>query len=172
MISNKMQAEINRQINAELWSAYLYLAMSLDAESKALQGAANWFFVQWLEEQDHSRILQNYLNDRGAKVVLSPIESVPNKWKSLLDMLEDALVQERKVTEMINRIYSLAYEEDDFATMSRMQWFIDEQVEEEKSVTDAINTLRDMPVYYFDQIMAERKYSQASPLKKDDDSKE
>lgn len=67
MISEKMQNALNKQINAELLSAYLYLAMSLDAESKALKGVANWFFIQWLEEQDHSRILQNYLNDAAQK---------------------------------------------------------------------------------------------------------
>lgn len=168
MISDKMQNALNKQINAELLSAYLYLAMSLDAENKALKGIANWFFIQWLEEQDHSRILQEYMNARGAKVKLSPIEAVPNEWNDVFEMFDDALAHEENVTEMIKNLALLARNEGDFATLSRLQWFIDEQVEEEQSVTDALSTLREMPIYLFDQIMAKRKYSQAPPLKKED----
>lgn len=168
MISEKMQNALNKQINAELLSAYLYLAMSLDAESKALKGVANWFFIQWLEEQDHSRILQNYLNDRGAKVKLSPVEAVPDEWNNVFEMFDDALAHEENVTQMINNLALLARNENDFATFSRLQWFIDEQVEEEKSVIDALSNLREMPIYLFDEIMAKRKYSQASPLKQED----
>ena len=73
MLSNNLHQAINAQINAELWSAYLYLAMSMDAEAKGLKGVANWFHVQYLEEQDHARIFMNYLNSRDAKVVLQPI---------------------------------------------------------------------------------------------------
>ena len=80
MISTKLHNAINAQINAELWSAYLYLAMSLDAESKGHKGVANWFFIQFKEEQDHARIFMNYLNSVDAKVELLPIESVPSTW--------------------------------------------------------------------------------------------
>ena len=76
MISTRLHTAINDQINAELWSAYLYLSMSLDAEAKGYKGVANWFYVQWLEEQDHARILMNYLNSRDAKVTLKPIDAV------------------------------------------------------------------------------------------------
>ena len=85
MITKTMQNAINRQINAELWSAYLYLAMSMDAEAKALKGIANWFFVQWLEEQDHARIFQNYMNSSGAKVILHPIDKVDTEWENPLE---------------------------------------------------------------------------------------
>lgn len=163
-----MQNALNKQINAELLSAYLYLAMSLDAESKALKGIANWFFIQWLEEQDHSRILQEYMNSRGAKVKLLPIEAVPNEWNDVFEMFDDALAHEENVTEMISNLALLARNESDFATLSRLQWLIDEQVEEEQSVNDALAALREMPIYLFDQMMAKRKYSQASPLKKED----
>ena len=80
---------LNAQINAELWSAYLYLSMSMDAENKGLKGVANWFFVQFREEQDHARILMNYINSRDAKVVLKPIEEVRTEWTSPLDMFKD-----------------------------------------------------------------------------------
>ncbi|MBO7213018.1 MAG: ferritin, partial [Rikenellaceae bacterium] len=80
MLSQKLQDAINAQINAELWSAYLYLAMSMDAEAKGYKGVANWFFVQFQEEQDHARILMNYLNSRDVKVELKPIEAVDTTW--------------------------------------------------------------------------------------------
>ena len=88
MLSQKLHDAINAQINAELWSAYLYLSMSLDAEAKGYKGVANWFFVQWQEEQDHARILMNYLNSRDCKVELKPIDEVQTSWGSVLEMLQ------------------------------------------------------------------------------------
>lgn len=170
MLSNKMQTAINNQINAELWSAYLYLAMSLDAESKALKGLANWFFVQWLEEQDHARIFQEYLISRGAKVALLPINEVPTKWDSPLTMFIETLRHEREVTRMIHNIAQLAYEEGDFATISRMKWFIDEQVEEEDSADQqvmAFSAATDyISLHTLDKELAEREYKKAEPLVK------
>lgn len=170
MLSNKMQTAINNQINAELWSAYLYLAMSLDAESKALKGLANWFFVQWLEEQDHARIFQEYLVAQGAKVVLQPIKEVPDKWDSPLTMFIETLRHERDVTRMIHNIAQLAYEEGDFATISRIQWFVDEQVEEEDSadqlVTDFSGATDYISIHTLDKELAEREYKKAEPLAK------
>lgn len=161
---------INAQINAELWSAYLYLAMSMDAETKSMKGVANWFFVQWKEEQDHARILEKYLNDRNAKVVLSPIDAVPDTWESPLDMFIDALAHEQEVTTMIEDLLKLAYHERDFATISRLQWFIDEQVEEEKSVRDVI-TLFERASFtgsqyekLVDEGLEKRIYHEAGPL--------
>lgn len=161
---------INAQINAELWSAYLYLAMSMDAETKSMKGVANWFYIQWKEEQDHARILQNYLNDRNAKVVLSPIDSVPDTWDSPLEMFMDALAHEQEVTIMIEDLLKLAYHERDFATISRLQWFIDEQVEEEKSVRDVI-TLFERASFtgsqyekLVDEGLEKRIYHEAGPL--------
>ena len=80
MLSKQLHEAINAQINAELWSAYLYLSMSMDAENKGLKGVANWFYVQFREEQDHARIFQNYLNSRDAKVILQPIHRDPDTW--------------------------------------------------------------------------------------------
>ena len=98
MLSQKLHDAINAQINAELWSAYLYLAMSLDAENKGYKGVANWFYVQFQEEQAHARIFMNYLNSRDAKVTLLPIEEVPATWNSVLDMYKQTLEHEKKVT--------------------------------------------------------------------------
>ena len=131
MITKTMQNAINKQINAELWSAYLYLSMSMDAEAKTFKGVANWFFVQWLEEQDHARIFQNYMNSNGAKVILLAIDEVDSEWKNPLEMFKQTLKHEKEVTEMINELVRLAMNEGDFATLSRLQWFVDEQVEEE-----------------------------------------
>ena len=170
MISKKMQNEINEQINAELWSAYLYLAMAMDAEAKALKGIANWFFVQWLEEQDHARIFQNYMNDRGAKVILKPIEGVPDEWKSPLDMFQETLKHEKEVSAMIDSLAKHALEEGDLATFSRLQWFVDEQVEEEDSAQDQVADFeragKDFSVIReLDALLAGRQYHKASPLK-------
>ena len=86
MMSRELFKAINDQINAELWSAYLYLSMSMDCEAKGYKGIANWFYVQFQEEQDHARIFMNYLNSRDEKVVLLPIAEVQTEWDSVLDM--------------------------------------------------------------------------------------
>ena len=170
MISKKMQNKINEQINAELWSAYLYLSMAMDAEAKALRGIANWFFVQWLEEQDHARIFQNYMNAQGARVILKPIPDVQIEWKKVLDMFKDTVKHEEEVTAMIKDLVQLALEEGDFATLSRLQWFIDEQVEEEETasqqVTDFERAGNDFrAIHELDEELGDRQYKKASPLK-------
>lgn len=170
MISKNIQSALNNQINAELWSAYLYLSMSLDAEAKALKGFANWFFVQWLEEQDHARIFQNYINDRGGKVLLESIDDVMTEWDNPLDMFLDTLEHEKKVTSMINDLVRLANKEQDFATLSLLKWFVDEQVEEEKNASDLIDDLKYAGDNYeviraIDKELAERKHSKPDILK-------
>ena len=105
MISKKLQDALNAQINAEMWSAYLYLSMSVEAESKGLKGFGNWFFIQFREEQDHARILMNYLLARGGQVLLAPIAEVRTSWGSQLEAFEDTLAHEKKVTAMINNLY-------------------------------------------------------------------
>ena len=128
MLSTKLHAAINDQINAELWSAYLYLSMSLDAEAKGLKGVANWFYVQWLEEQDHARILMNYLNSRDAKVELKPIEAVQTEWGSVLEMFQKTLEHEKVVTSLINNLAAIAAEDRDFASSNMLVWFINEHI--------------------------------------------
>ena len=170
MITKTMQNAINKQINAELWSAYLYLAMSMAAEAKAFKGVANWFFVQWLEEQDHARIFQNYMNSIGAKVILHPIDKVETEWDSPLEMFKETLKHEKDVTEMINGLVHLAMSEGDYATLSRLQWFVDEQVEEEENARDLIDDFsragKDFAaILELDARLGKREHSKPEPLK-------
>ena len=171
MLSERLHAAINEQINAELWSAYLYLSMSMDAEAKGLKGVANWFYVQWLEEQDHARILMNYLNSRDAKVELKPIKEVETRWESVLEMFKQTLEHEKVVTSLINNLAAIAAEDRDFASSNMLVWFIDEQVEEEESAREMIFAVESVEgnkygMYQLDKELASRVYSQASPLVK------
>ena len=139
MISKRLEEAINAQINAELWSAYLYLSMSAYCQDKGYTGIANWFAIQFKEEQDHAQIFYNYLVSRGGRVLLQPIAAVETEWASPLAAFEATYEHEQKVTSLINNLMQIAVEEKDFASQSRMQWFIDEQVEEEESALDIIN---------------------------------
>lgn len=169
MLSKKMEEALNAQINAELWSAYLYLSMAAYCHAKGLEGTANWYEVQFKEEQDHAKIFYNYVVSRGGRVTLSAIEAVPTEWDSLLAAFEDTLQHEQKVTSLINGLYDLAFEEKDFATQSMLKWFIDEQVEEEETAQNIIDKLRMIGdngygQYMFDSELASRAYTQAAPL--------
>lgn len=169
MISKNLHDAINAQVNAELWSAYLYLAMSLDAESKGYKGVANWFYVQFQEEQAHARIFMNYLNSRDAKVELLPIDPVPAAWDSVLDMFKKTLEHEKKVTVLINNLAFIANEDKDYASINRLNWFIDEQVEEEESAREMIDAFEAVEgnkygMYMLDKDLATRVYTVPSPL--------
>ena len=169
MISKKLHDAINAQINAELWSAYLYLAMSMDAETKGYKGVENWFYVQFKEEQDHARIFMNYLNSVDAKVTLLPIDEVPATWDSVLAMFKQTLEHEKKVTSLINNLAAIANEDRDFASINRLVWFIDEQVEEEENARDMITAVEAVEenkygMYMLDKELAARVYSTPSPL--------
>lgn len=169
MLSTKLHTAINEQINAELWSAYLYLSMSLDAEAKGLKGVANWFYIQWLEEQDHARILMNYLNSRDAKVTLKPIESVATEWSSILEMFTQTLRHEKVVTSMINNLATIAADDQDFASSNMLVWFINEQVEEEETAREKIFAVESVEgnkygMYQLDKELGARVYAQAAPL--------
>ena len=169
MLSKNLHEAINAQINAELWSAYLYLSMSMDAEAKGLKGVANWFYVQYREEQDHARIFMNYLNSRDAKVTLLPIEGVPTEWDSVLAMFTQTLEHEKKVTSLINNLAYIANADRDFASINRLNWFIDEQVEEEQNARDMIAAVEAVEgnkygMYMLDKELSARTYAQPSPL--------
>ena len=141
MINKKLEDAINAQINAELWSAYLYLSMATNFHAKGLGGIANWFEIQFKEEQDHAMIFYNYLISRGARVELRPIEAVKTSWESPLEAFEDTLKHEQVVTGLINDINALAVEVKDYATQNRLTWFIDEQVEEEDQTREIVDRL-------------------------------
>lgn len=169
MMSRELFKAINDQINAELWSAYLYLSMSMDCEAKGYKGIANWFYVQFQEEQAHARIFMNYLNSRDEKVVLLPIAEVKTEWETVLDMYKDTLNHERKVTAMINNIAAIAEQDRDYASINRITWFIDEQVEEEESAREMISTFEAVEgnkygMYMIDKELASRSYVAPSPL--------
>lgn len=169
MLSKKMHDALNAQINAELWSAYLYLSMSMDAADKGLKGVANWFAVQFKEEQDHAQILINYLLARGARVELAPIAPVETSWASPLAMFEDTLKHEKEVTAMINDLCAIAEEDRDRASSNMLVWFVDEQVEEEQNAADIIAELNmvgddKLGLYMIDKEMAARVYEAAAPL--------
>ena len=171
MLSQKIQSALNAQINAEMWSAYLYLSMSMAAADKGLKGVANWFAIQFKEEQDHAQIIINYLLSRGGRVLLEPIAAVDTEWESALAMFEQTLTHEQKVTSLINDLYNLAIEEKDHATRSMLTWFVDEQVEEEESAREKIFAVESVEgnkygMYQLDKELAARVYNQATPLVK------
>ncbi|MCM1521609.1 MAG: ferritin [Muribaculaceae bacterium] len=169
MLNPKIQDALNEQINAEFFSAYLYLSMSMHFQSEGLTGIANWFDVQFKEEQDHARIFMNYINQRGGRVALKAIDAVPTSWEKPMDAFKATLEHEQKVTALINGLYSLAAKEEDYATRDRLTWFVSEQVEEEDNCRTLIDKLRligdnGMGLYMLDQELATRAYSVPSPL--------
>ncbi|MFH1469256.1 MAG: ferritin [Pseudomonadota bacterium] len=137
MIKPAIQEALNNQINAEYYSAFLYLSMSAWAEREGLPGMANWFKIQFQEEQFHADRFFGYLLERGGHVTLTAIEGPPSSWSSPLEAFEATLVHERHVTSLIDALASLAMDERDHATLAFLQWFITEQVEEE-AAADAI----------------------------------
>lgn len=169
MLSKKIEEAINAQINAEFWSAYLYLSMSMHFANEGYNGIANWYAVQFKEEQDHATIFMNYVNSRGGKVTLAPIAAVETAWKSPVAAFQDTLEHEQKVTAMINDLYALAVEKKDYATQNMLQWFINEQVEEEETAANYIDALKKIGdngygLYMFDKELAARTYAAPAPL--------
>ena len=141
MISRKMAKEINAQINREFFSAFLYLAMANDAIEKGFLGTGKWMSIQFKEEQEHALKFAKYLQDQGVKVELAAMAAPKKVWKGILDMFQEALAHEKKVTAWIYGLNALATKEKDYATQSMLKWFIDEQVEEEANCMEAISAL-------------------------------
>jgi ferritin len=137
-----MQEALNKQINAEIYSAYLYLSMSAHFQSVNLAGFANWMRVQWQEELAHALKFYDYVNERGGRVVLQPVEAPPSAWDSPLALFEHVHQHEQKVTGMINKLVDLAVEIRDHATNNVLQWFVAEQVEEEASADEVVQKLK------------------------------
>jgi ferritin len=141
MISKKMVKTMNEQINAELYSAYLYLAMSSDCQAKGLKGAAHWFFVQGQEESTHALRIFKYVIDQGERAELMAIAKPNAEFKSLKHMFEETLKHEKLVTSLIHKLVKLAREEDDYASEQFLQWFVKEQVEEEATASEELGKL-------------------------------
>jgi ferritin len=142
MLSDKMQAALNRQLNAELYSGYLYLSMNAYFKALNLDGFANWMYYQAQEELTHGMKFYDFINQRGGQVVLGQIEAPPTTWGSPLAVFEATLAHEQKVTGLINDLMEVALSERDHATQIFLQWFVSEQVEEEESVGGVLEQLK------------------------------
>jgi len=159
---------INKQINAEFYSAFLYLAMSARASELGLDGVANWLYVQFQEENAHALIFFQYLDRVSAPIALDTLEAPPSKYKNATEIFEAALEHEKVVTGMINNLVALAREHKDFATDAMLQWFVTEQVEEEENATTIIAKLKlageGSGLFMVDRELAMRTYTPPAPL--------
>lgn len=161
MLPKKLEIALNEQINAEFWSAYLYLSMSTHFESKGLSGFSHWFRKQFIEEQEHATKIIDYVLARGGEVSLAGIDKVDTSWESPLKAFEHTLAHERTVTERIHNLVKLSREEKDIATESFLKFFVDEQVEEEataESIVDSLKFVGDekMGIYFINKELGER----------------
>ena len=164
MIGKKMDEALNGQLNAELYSAYLYLSMAAYFESVDLAGFANWMRIQTQEEQFHAMKFYDYIIERGGRVILRPIEAPPSDWDSPLAVFEATLEHEQKVTGLINDLVYLARDEKDNASEVFLQWFVKEQVEEEDNVGKVLGQLKpikDSPeaLFTMDKEMGQRVFT-------------
>jgi len=165
MLSKRMETALNDQINAEIYSSYLYWSMAAYFESEGLPGFANWMDVQRQEEEFHALKFYAYVNSRGGRVLMKPIAGPPTEWDSPLAVFEAVLAHEQKVTGLINDLMTLAMEEKDHATAAMLQWFVTEQVEEEENATKIVQQLKRMQdtpggLYMLDQQLAQRVFVQ------------
>ena len=142
MLSDKMQEALNGQLNAELYSSYLYLSMHAYFKRINLDGFANWMYFQAQEELTHAMKFYDFINQRSGKVRLQQVEAPPWEWDSPLAVFEATLEHEKKVTGRINALVDLALSEHDHATNIFLQWFVSEQVEEEESVAGVLEQLK------------------------------
>jgi len=142
MIKKEVLDALNEQINAESYSAYMYLSMAGYFENMGLPGFANWMKVQYQEEAAHALKFFNYVTDRGGKVVLKAVEQVPVDFDGVVDVYEKTLAHENNVTDLINNLMNVAVKASDHASQSFLKWFVDEQVEEESNVEKILATLK------------------------------
>jgi ferritin len=142
LLSKKMVDALNKQLNAEYYSSYLYLAMSAHFETINLRGFASWMRVQSEEEMKHAMRFYSYLVDSNERVKLTQIQQPSTEWTSALAALEDAYKHEKKVTSYIHELVSLSITEKDHATYEMLQWFVKEQVEEEKNTNDIVQDIK------------------------------
>lgn len=142
MLIKSVQDAMNGQIRNELYSAYQYLAMSAYCESVNLPGFAHWMRMQSREELEHAMKFYDFVLDRGGKVSLQAIDRPSDEFSSPLDVFEQSLAQERRVTSQIHDLYALAQQEKDYASIPLLQWFVTEQIEEEKNAGQVVDTLK------------------------------
>jgi len=142
MFTKAVHEALNDQVRSEISSAYLYLSMSSFCESENLPGLAKWLRVQWEEELAHAMKLFDFVNERGGQLTLQAIDKPQSKWKSPLDVFESVLAHEQKVTASINKVYEVAIKEKDYPTQVELQWFIKEQVEEERHAGEIVQLMK------------------------------
>lgn len=164
MLSTNMQAALNRQINAEYYSSYLYLSMAAYAESLNLKGFAHWFRVQTQEEMAHAMKFYDFVHQRRGRVELKSIEGPPIQWESPLAVFEATLRHEQHVTALIDALVGQAKAENDNATHAFLQWFVTEQVEEEAAADEIIQQLKlvgaaPAGLYLVDRQLAQRVFT-------------
>ena len=142
MLSKTIYAALNKHMNTELFSAYLYLNMSAAANEMGYKGSANWFNVQYQEEMVHFTKFYNYINSQGAQAVVDKMAKPASSFKSLLHFFEDTLKHEQFITKCINDLTEQAVKEKDHATQIFLQWFVTEQIEEEENDREIIGKLK------------------------------
>ena len=162
MFSKKIEKAFNEQINAEIHSYYLYLSMSAWFTSKGYDGMASWMKLQAQEEMVHAMKFFDHINERGGTVKLTTIEGPKTTFKSPLEIYKAALEHEEYITDRIHKLYKMATVEDDYASQSFLQWFVDEQVEEEataQAVVDQLNMVKDHPggLFMMDRELGKRQ---------------
>ena len=164
MLKDKMQQALNDQLNAEMYSAYLYLSMEAYFRSISLNGFATWMRVQTQEELFHATKFYNFIDERGGRITLKAIDAPPNTWESPLAVFEYTYEHEQKVTGLINDLMDLALEEHDHATNTFIQWFVTEQVEEEdnaSTIVERIKLVREAKegLFLLDQELGQRTFT-------------
>jgi ferritin len=162
MLNEKIENALNDQLNAESFSAYLYLSMSAYFESLNLKGFASWMNIQAAEEYTHSRKFYDFILQRGGRVTLKPIEGPQTEWSSPVEAFEAALNHERYISSRINDLMDLSIEEKDHATKIFLQWFVTEQVEEEDNVGNTLDQIKMMGdtkqgLYMLDRELGQRQ---------------
>ena len=167
MLSAKVVELLNNQVNAEFYSAYLYLDMANYYKNEGLDGYYNWYKVQAQEERDHALLFMDYLQQNGVEVVLEAIAKPDKEFKAFIDPLKAGAEHERLVTSLIHDIYAVAYEEKDFRTMQFLDWFVKEQVEEEDNADDMVKKFElfgndSKGLYQLDNELKSRVYSAPS----------
>ena len=164
MYSKTVEEALNKQINAELYSSYLYYSMSAWAAASDYPGMANWFKLQALEELLHVSKFFGYINDRGGRVKLGAVDAPPTEWESPVAAFSETLSHEKKVTGLINDLVNLAVAEKDRTTESFLQWYVNEQIEEEATASELLGKIKligdnGAGLYMIDQELASRVFT-------------
>ncbi|MBI9106772.1 MAG: ferritin [Spirochaetales bacterium] len=166
-IKNEMQDAINDQIQAEMFSAYLYLSMASWFDDEDLPGFSNWMRCQYMEETMHAMKFFNFLNDRGGRAELKPLEGPDTKWNSYIEAFEAVVKHEEYISGRINKLVTLSRKLEDYATESFLMWYVDEQVEEEDSANEILSKVKRIKtdsngLFMLDKELASRALSPAA----------